>query len=1166
MKTRKRQNESYARLRGVIAGAKNNRPNSRVRSKAPLHGLTERQRAFHFRLGIQDVLLHARTEIRPAGWRGFLSSLKSLAGPEINRFSRQPIASDYLRFLIPAKPMPLDLEITWIAERLELASRTLTEHLESCASMQEAFLGGEKRHALARLEASELCLGVSLWSTAAKLSLVQEIDGTEAQRNILKDIRSSSKKAAWPFLATFFSQRAEEGVSIGWYLDDARRRLERMPSSDVTKYLTYKLLSKWPADDADMAAVLRVEQCHHVVDIYETFIDLLQKIVSESGHRDEVIRAARLALEKMPQQDFRVGKLRRIFGDGGPEGINGESVEVFLGSGASRIKGALSKAKDSSFVQTAFSLAIMLDGALSYDHPIFVRDTKNSKRFIKGLNAALRRTSVSGGANALAEDVRKHGHVFQWLSHGRALMKLTSAAAAKSYPAARGLASAAALNCSGYGSLDLVSRAGSLDYQSLRAYFGKSPVTDFCDLIAEGWGGDVESEHANLSHVQYALMVRAYLNKDFELATEVFKCGCAGSRIVEAHGALLALNAMCRTGDIELASNVISNEHVIHSVDPKNLPIHEIFEGTDWRTLKNAAKDFDLSIALSLLPGNLTDDKMRTYRRFAIETLLNKYGITKPSEFRSLNTGKDEARLIYFLSKVCSSYMLDMLPEIDSTRAVLTERREICGFLRNLDSARSEIYEQEILEISRELTVQDGLRNIDGSRVHVDVDALSAVVKKDLSETFTRYQEILRIEDRTTESFLAVLREILRRDQADNLLLPMPQNESDELLVSMITRTRERFLFDVPHGLDSYLSKRIRHGSIVGFIRAPAEREKLIARRSSDGSYGRDGTWAEFVRDPLQRGELVDAIQHLSKAIDGYLFRLRDVLLHVRSEQRPLGLLDVPLTVPTYMLIRSVTKDLETVDDFVSVLFKSLWGLLNPSLISVRDILGGDAIRFASEQFQTLRIKGHSILRSSEEKAELDTRIGAASTGVQAALQTAAAWFEPVDATPHTYTLSEVADIAVASVRAVNQGFTPELTIDGDENIIFSENSLPVISDILYIAFGNIAQRSEAGDSPEVYLSVRGDGEPAVLKIKVRNAVGDIKNRGDVLARLEQIRSDLASERGKRWVRAEGGSGMHKIWSIVSQSELGTLSFELEDEHFALDVSVPYSVAESFQV
>src|SRR5690606_22709336 len=101
-----------------------------------------------------------------------------------------------------------------------------------------------------------------------------------------------------------------------------------------------------------------------------------------------------------------------------------------------------------------------------------------------------------------------------------------------------------------------------------------------------------------------------------------------------------------------------------------------------------------------------------------------------------------------------------------------------------------ELYRQELLAVTKELTVQQGLQTIDGSRVHVDIDSLRVSLRRDLAESYNRYMSLVKQGIGVSENFDAVLRDIAKQEGQPKYLLSMPQNEADELLFTMIRQVR----------------------------------------------------------------------------------------------------------------------------------------------------------------------------------------------------------------------------------------------------------------------------------------------------------------------------------------------------------------------------------------
>lgn len=1147
------RSDSFSEIRALLG---------RIRAKGLKRG--ERERAYLYRVCVQQALLDGRTGASRSTPDAFLKALDEITRLEAPRVARQPVGHDYLQQLLPSESLPIEQEIGWIAARIKHERATIEAFLVFANDVQKHVLGGDYDAALRLVSSCEDQLGISLWSTELKIALTQSALGTEAQKQIIRQIRLVRRVGIWPFVASLASTRAEPTVSISWFLEETRRRQGRAKKGEFSDYVSFRSLGEWPESSAGCARVLRTEQNHHIIDIYETFISYLQQEVTRKPNLKLALSISNSLEVISPINDFRIRKLEFATTGKVSREIPVSSLElpnVLLGGGEpTEIRAAQARAyKCERSPENAFAIALSVRRTALTD-----KDAGDARVVaIRGLAEGLRRRGHQAELEGRASEMcRKLSHMYQPLPFAKVLRSTFDAV---TQPATRTAArdlQLAALNSDSWGCLDLVGFAQHRAYSDLRDRFAFGSFIAFSDMLAQadpsGSVGTLRPDVAAYAKAA-ALTLRARPDAAAAAIVEALE---SNDRVLATQAATIALNAYARTGDAELASALIATQHVNYGVDPEALPVRDVYRDLDWAQMESAAHRPELSIALSLIQSTEGDDKLKTYRRFALETLLMSCGVSKPSDLRSVAVSWPKPMLLFLLDKVCTPAMLDMLPSIRSTREVLEERREICGYLATLDRDNSERHRIEVLEISRELTVLDGLRTIDGSRVHVDKESLTRRLKVELAESYQRYVALVREEGEAGDGFANILKDINLGGRDSGYLYEMPVSEPDELLVSIILRCREQFLLNVPHGLDSYISKRIRHGSIVGVVRAPAERLGVVAKRNLDGTYRAGGTWADRVTDPGQRAALATAIASTSKAIDQHLIRLKDSLLHVKSPEKPYGLLEAQLNTPGYLLIRSVAREDTSLDSFIETMFSALWGMLGPSLLHVQDVLTKESIPLVSSQIQGLRAKAQKILSSADDRAEFDAAAGNASVGMQGALAAAASWFEPVESASRKYSLEELVEISLASVRATTTDFSPKVKVEGNSTYSFSEMVLPLLCDVLYIAFGNVASHGSVGS--EIWVSVDKDPELPLLLFKIENDLGDVSPESvkSLEEKLGRINADIHASQGASRARSEGGSGLYKLANMVMQADGGTLSFGVTDGRFYLDASLPFSSGE----
>lgn len=1144
---------------------------ARSKGKRQHSDAEDRKRAATFRSGMQTAFMRAREFAQGDQAEKFFAGVKRIALFEANRFARQPVGFDYLLGLQEPAPLPIDREISWLSHRIKSSSPEITRYLQDRERVEGLFLTGEFKSSLFELDAHIDREGASLWAVSLKIGLLQIVHGVEAQKAYVGDIRSTYKHAILPYLANTFSQRAEGEVSIGYYLENARRRIERIKSADIATYLKFKVEEVWPSSSTAVATILRIEQNHHQIDIYETFLGAVGHLVANglSGKLKRTVQSALQNLAGLP--DSRLGKM--LFA------ISGEPLSTTFERSSSAAMEQLLRGD----ICCAYQLSLgaytkspkpssILVGAIARSHgrQMVLRRSRikgaqvSSRTLYRELVASLvaviarREAKLGGESSEAAWTAKKLGHVLGGLSFFQSLRCVTDAEEASAFSLFCAHIARAAYSSGEISILDGFSSFRAVGVEI--AAENEGALKEFQRRL-RGQGNFEPSSCLRADAAAYADACSNLRAGEIEAVEAVVPVALKSpSRMLAAHAASVALESYAESGQIGLASELIASEHVNGGTSIGSLPVVPVFEGADWSRLEEYSSSISLSISLYIFAQLGNEDTTHSYRCFALETFLLAKGVARPSELKEQVRDFDPDQLAFFLGRACEWSLLDMLPSISSTREVLEERRDICALLLQMKGIRgAEAYRQELLAVTKELMVQQGLQTIDGSRVHVDIDALRIALRRELAESHSRYMSLIKQGVGVSEDFDTVLRDIVKQEGQPKYLLSIPQNEADELLYEMIRQVRERFLFDIPHGLDSYLSKRIRHGSVVGYLRGPAEKEGMIAAQNLDGSYKPSEKWAGIIAATPRKADLEAAFQNFARSFDDHLMRLKDVKLHVRSDQHPLGVFDAPMGTPLFHVIRSVTSRDASLQAFIDTLLASLWGLLNPSLVAARDLLLKDTARALAEMFDGLRKSIADLVPPSADRVELDLAAGRASASVQASVQTVAAWFTPLEGDDCDYSLNDVVEIALASVQAIAASFQPSLEVREEPEHRIGRGVMLLIVDALFIAFQNIARWAGSND-PSVVVSVSSDEVAEVIRIRIVNSVSGIQNFKAEQRRIHQMKEKLFTPEGVGMARREGGSGFFKLASIIGQATSGRLDFgyvSAEEFFVEFDLSLP---------
>jgi hypothetical protein len=620
-----------------------------------------------------------------------------------------------------------------------------------------------------------------------------------------------------------------------------------------------------------------------------------------------------------------------------------------------------------------------------------------------------------------------------------------------------------------------------------------------------------------------------------------------------------------RLGD---AVCLIAHEFVLEPPIKRVLPVANIIGSDGWKKLRPYADQISVLIIFDLQWRETNDDKLATYRRFATQQFLAKSLVKRPSELEPRANDFGRAELVYFLENICVASVLDMLPTFTNSQELDEERRAICNALLKLNPRNAQRYETEILEITNRMILETGLRFVDSSRVHVDEDGLTRWAVRELEEPYYRYESLVDAGIGIADDFDQVLRNIFRSNFRD--YLQVPESEADELLIVLITLLRGRFLFDASFGLDSYLSQRIRHGSIQNYLRSPVEGAHLVTQKDAKtNTYQRNNYWAEKLDcSREQRDELDDAFRSFSKEIDGIIVDLRNKFLNVHSSEKPDGLLKMELLAPAFHLLRSAIQHGKGIEHVVRNCVSVFWAVLGPSLAETQSFLTGRVKHQLAFAFERLRTSLFEVAGDHPEFAGLSTALGDTSAKMQTELDRIAGWFQRREerTSQLTYTLGQAFQIAIESALSTHKAFAPIMQSNIVPGLSVAANDLIVLADIVRVALGNVHEHAQTKRSPTVAIDTYLSPSGQQLTVRFRSDIGANVRDEAAEAKVESIRAQITDGSYVQKVRSEGGSGLLKIANLILRTAEGRLNFFFDGHtHFVLEMEFPLTRQEEHE-
>lgn len=1090
------------------------------------------------------ALSHARQTMPPSlytqmiEWLGSLTFLsEAVFHPRIPRGIRRLKTSPVLEAVSPYR------EIQWAGAYLRESALSIRRFVELSSKFERELLHDAISSAEATLDEIEHELGCSIWLIKNRIALLQASHGLDAQKQYTAHIRSAQSSSIVAYVAYKVSVRCEPTVTPASFIDEFNQdRSLKDLDKDFFNYLRYHVTSRIDCDPESMAGVLRHESSGSIVDYYES---LLAAARASLNDRRQLISLAFIgALKQLARMipDPRIHTLLFQLGDSGVadelticESSFSASEYVLCGgyeyAFSAAMAGLLLNPHKWDLIDVAArSRAILEQKVERRDAPLAVR--------LVSLLCA-----VASGDETTAEDVAELQRLGLNYSGRPWADSIAAYLARESSSISRAR-------------LDLFHGAvsGVSDVHPLRLIFmHENRSSRYVAALRNSAGDRLGTRHAILLSARdcsgagslgLAAEEEALLCADISLRSGSYAAALdfaerlkASTRVYYRRlGTKIECHCHIELGQVEEAAStaayVLTREREMY----RCLPIAEIAKKLGVSERKKMAANISVSILLDLYSKHINAD-LDAVRNYAYEDFLFARGLEKPSQLAQVRDRFDTVQLIYFLRYVCVEPVMDCSTAFDSSREVTEERLAVCRLLLDIDPDGADTYRDEVKNLLRRLMVQQRMREIEQSKIYVDTEGIRQSAHKSIKESFNRYmaflQENVHIEVPTVH---AALHKAKAGDYESLRQLSLPRNEMSSIFESMVIWARDAFVGSKEHGLDGYLSVRIRHGTLSGQLRRPLEEARLITQKDSAGSYRKNEYWieriGEFV-DSSTRYEIANRLASFAEEFDAFVRNIVKTWIQVKRDPAGVGLFDLTITQADLALLASMMTPSTTFDEFTDILFYKLWYTVDLNLEYIRNKIQSEA-----------KPKLHEILTSLESDIErigysADVRnithtIRKVRTDLQFALDRITEWFRRarIEA-EEPYSLDDLINISVETVRTVSRGF--KISIPDDEActvvMLRGLKQLASLVDVFFIIFENIVRHSDL-PAPEarVHVTICEDA----VHLLVTNDLGAGAAQSEAIERVNSIRTIMQGEQHLDSVRSEGGTGFHKIRKILT--------------------------------
>lgn len=1087
-----------------------------------------------------------RESLRPSDYATFLAWLS-----EQPRLMARTLAIPFpqkhqdLRPFAAPRPLSLSLELRWCYARLEPHLSKLAAFIHLRANIDNAFVKGCGDQCLSLLSEIELSYGTSIWLIKKKVALLQQFQGLEKQKGFADSVKgqSGSFSGIIPYITHYVSYRSEPSVSPITFGQVYEARLRDLDVATYAKaYLRQHISCVSPDTVDDCAGMLCLETAGTAIDSYEMLVLALQLAVTHDlpAVNPLLVSIVTKCADKIA--DTRLSRMLFL------QGVKEDDAIVISPLATEQMESLVSCNKKGQL--QAYD---KLDGA----------DLDSASRVLSALFLVL--ANVSGdhvhppvsqdlhaaiAATLFGEDDRVSGAAdilrAAWALEGSSaahLLRLVLEWSEGAHLDVKGQPEWL-LHIAGLGRLTPFELWWIVD-PSLRDRYARAFAA--CDrermpwLMLEADAPLPAETHSAIRACEFGLwrdMLRSYragaVDSALNDAKELFAAENAFLRRQAARtipSCLLSLDKPQECVSF-LAESAIADRS-LESI----MPILEVVDSLSYEFKASMTGSLAFAVLMDLYVSRSTAD-VGYIRNYAAEDFLSAHSLNRPSDLRQHAGSYDHSLLTHFLRYMCIESGMDTWVAFGGSQEVANERVAVCQLLAELDPTNKDEYQAEIRDIMRRLTLSKRLREVEQSKIYVDISSVKNVARESLRESVARYMAFVRTGMSPEEkSLLRETRQQVDKGDVEALLSgAFPRNEMTELLESIVARLRDEYVSSSQHGLDGYLSVRVRHGTLAGQLRGPLEAEALVTLRDSKtGKYKANTFWPEELRITGTGQEifLQNALAKFTENYDALIEDMKSSWIQVRKTPDAPGLINFTLLRPEVDYLSTGIHDDMSLDAFLDYILKYFSSdKLEPSLKNIRQALQNKAKPRVNEMLLALQATVEDAL-GSDTASKLRAAIGRARTQIQTVLDRITEWFRlsKTEMLREPFSVEEAVNIATASIQASCPDFTTNLVTLAELEHFRISGSLPSFVDLLFLVFENAVRHSQMTPHPVVDIAVSLADD--VLHIRTENGLGPGVPGVDAMKAVEMVRQDLRSNVFSQSVKTEGGTGFYKMQKIL---------------------------------
>ncbi len=545
--------------------------------------------------------------------------------------------------------------------------------------------------------------------------------------------------------------------------------------------------------------------------------------------------------------------------------------------------------------------------------------------------------------------------------------------------------------------------------------------------------------------------------------------------------------------------------------------------------------------------------------------------------------------LISFLDKVCIQHLIkrDIILNPNGNKANEI-RIEILQTLIELDVENKKKYFSEIIEITKDRSIKDRIKQINQSRIFVDTENIKKDNEITLREDFNRYSGIkdfneeLEAYDIHSEDYISDLKKIVD-DMNEKIRNNAIYSQKMVVLKGIITTITEEFLFNEKYGLNTFLSSRIRHGYCKNQLTTIFQDFNLLSKKSRNNSdeYLINEYWdRELPENSIGSTKIKDSLSLFTLNIERKVDEIKKDWLNIRYKEDNNALLDYTLAVDQLLVIDK--DNIIDFNTFYNQVINFLWEYTLTHFRVLKKKIQEDLLNYFKDELNNL---SNAITSIKEEDVKFAVKtilsnINLCKSQIGGKILEFSNVFEKKDVTYVDFTMSDLVDTCLEIITKLNGEVA---NVNLNKNIFdlnrYNGENFPYFVDILNIMINNALEHSGISNYSELSLDIdikkiedmtilcelKKEFEKKRIKVQkldfLEMSVSNTLGQNIDIEKLEEKISTIFKntqnyEAVKKYSQSEGGTGLYKLYKTIQYNinTPYTIMYNIEKNKFCISI------------